>query len=87
MQKGGLPGREKKNKICSLYQPPTDKDMRDVMEQLQAPMIILGDFNTHNPLLGMSTRGRMLVKLLELYNFLNFNEKKKPTSEHTMAAN
>ena len=41
-------------------------------------MILLGDFNTHNPLWGkekISTRGRMLEKILDRYNLLCLNEK------------
>ena len=48
---------EKRNrKICSIYLPPidqvTEEDMIDLLEQLQAPMILLVDFNSHNPLWG-----------------------------------
>ena len=48
-----LVGREKRT-ICSIYLPSTDQvteeDIRDLLEQLPAPMILLGDFNAHNPL-------------------------------------
>ena len=40
--------------------------MRDLLEQLPAHMILLKDFNTHNPLWGseiMTTRGRILEKI------------------------
>ena len=50
-----LIGKEKKT-VCSIYLPPTDQvteeHKRDLLEQLPAPMILLGDFNTHNPLWG-----------------------------------
>ena len=49
--------------VCSIYLPLTDQvteeNMRDFLEQLQAH-ILLGEFNTPNPLWGskkMSTRG------------------------------
>ena len=38
--------------VCSIYLPPTDQvteeDMRELLEQLPAPMILLGDFNAQN---------------------------------------
>ena len=42
---GGLHGRGKM-KICSIYLPPsnivTEEDLKDLLEQLQTPMILLG---------------------------------------------
>ena len=29
-----------------------EEETRDLLKQLSAPMILLGDFNTHNPLWG-----------------------------------
>ena len=56
--------------VCSIYQPSTDQvteeDMRELLEQLPAPMILLGDFNAHNPLWGsekISTRGKIMKKI------------------------
>ena len=56
-----------KRAVCSIYLPPTDQvteeDMREF--RLPAPMILLGDFNAHNPLWGrekMNKRGRMMLK-------------------------
>ena len=56
-----------KRTVCSIYLPPTDQvteeDTRDLLEQLPTPMILLDDFNAHNPLYGsekMSTRRRMM---------------------------
>ena len=51
-------------------------------------MVLQGDFNTYNPLWGsekISKRKRMLEKILDRYNLLT--KKKKPTTEHMMAAN
>ena len=83
-----------KRTICFIYLPPTDQvieeDKRYLLEQLSAPMILLEDFNAHNPLWGsekMSTRGRMMGKILDRYNLLCINKKKKPTTEHLKAAN
>ena len=48
-----LVGRGKRT-LCSIYLPPTDQvteeELRDLLEHLPAPMILLGDFNAHNPL-------------------------------------
>ena len=62
---GGLPGK-RKSTICSICLPLTDKGMRHLLEQLPAPMILLGNFNAHKPLWGsekMSTRERMLEEI------------------------
>ena len=71
-----------KRTICSIYLPPTDQvideDMRDLLKELPAPMILLGDFNAHNPLWRnekMSTRRRMKEKILDRYNLLCINKK------------
>ena len=51
---GGLTGREKKKDNMLNISTPTDQvteeDIRDLLEQLPAPMILLVDFNAHNPL-------------------------------------
>ena len=43
-----------KRTVSYIYLPPidqvTEEDMRDLLEQLTAPMILLGDFNAHNSL-------------------------------------
>ena len=54
--------------------------MRDLLELLPASMILMGDFNAHNPLWGkekMSTKGRMLEKILNGFNLLHLNEKEE----------
>ena len=42
--------------ICSIYAPPNKyidiKDLEDLLSQIQEPVMILGDFNSHNPLWG-----------------------------------
>ena len=75
---------KRKRTICSIYLPLTDlvteKDMRDLLKQLPAPMILLGDFNAHNSLLGskkMSTRKRMLEKILNRFNLNCLNKKEE----------
>ena len=55
----------KKNNMLNISTPNgsmTEEDMRDLLEQLPASMILLRNFNVHNPLWGsekMSTRERM----------------------------
>ena len=54
--------------------------MRELLEQLPVPIILLGDFNADNPLWGsekMSARGRMTEKLLNRYNLLCINKKEE----------
>ena len=55
-----------------------EEEKRELLELLPALMILLGDFNTHNPLWGsekMCTRGRMIENILDRYNFLCINKK------------
>ena len=75
--------KERGQYVLYIY-PPTDlvteDDMRELLEQLPAPMILLGDFIAHNPLWKskkMSTRGRMMEKILNIYNLLCINKKEK----------
>ena len=78
-----LIGKGKKT-VCSTYLPQTDQvteeDMRELLEQLPAPMILLEDFNEHNPLWGsqkMSARGRMMERVLDRYNLMCINKKEE----------
>ena len=47
---------KRKGTICSIYLTLTDQVtqevMRNLLEQISVPMILLGDFNVHNPLWG-----------------------------------
>ena len=65
-----------KRTVCSMYLPSTDQvtkeDMGELLKQLPAPMIVLGDFNAHNPLWEsekMNTR-ESDGKIHENYNLL-----------------
>ena len=58
-----------------------EEDMRNLLEQLPAPIILLEDFNSHSPLWEsekMNTRGRMLEKIIDRFNLLCLNEKEEP---------
>ena len=45
--------------LCSIYIPPSSAislhDMDDLIRQLPTPYMLLGDFNSHNPLWGGNT--------------------------------
>ena len=73
---------KRKRMICSIYLPPTDlvmeEGLRDLLEQLPVPMILLRDFKAHDLLWGsekMSTKGKILEKILHRFNLLCLNEK------------
>ena len=78
-----------KRTICSIYLPPTDQvteeDMRELLEQLPAPMDLLRDFNAHNTIWG--SKKMITREILNRYNLLYINKKKKPTTEHLTATN
>ena len=74
-----MAGKRKRN-ICSIYLLPTEEDMRNLLENIPAPMILLEDFKTHNSLWGsekMSTWGKMLEKILDRLNLLCINKKEE----------
>ena len=69
--------RKRKRTKCSIYLPLTDQvtkeDKRDLLKQLPEPIILQADFKAHNSLWGsekISTRGRMLEKILDRYKIL-----------------
>lgn len=61
--------------ICTIYVPPefnlTLQDLDSLAEQLPTPYMLLGDFNSHNPIWGSqyaNTKGKILE------NFINSND-------------
>ena len=79
---GTLHDSERKNDNMLNISTPSDlvmeEGMRNLLKQLPSPMILLGDFNAHNPLWGsekISIRGRMLEKILARFNLLKRKEK------------
>lgn len=69
--------------ICSIYLPPNSKwtaqDLQDIIQQLPAPTILLGDFNAHHPLWGNSRTdqaGREVERLLTSSNLCLLNDKR-----------
>ena len=56
--------------ICSIYLPPTtvftQNELTDLLVQLPSPVLLMGDFNSHNPLWGgstLDTRGKIVQDL------------------------
>ena len=57
--------------LCSIYIPPNDnlslQDLDNLVSQLPSPYILMGDFNSHNPLWGSATltgRGKRVEDFL-----------------------
>ena len=61
--------------ICSIYAPPNKyidiSDLEHLLSQIREPVMILGDFNSHNPLWGsehLTPKGRVIE------NFISHND-------------
>ncbi|GFT64948.1 hypothetical protein TNCV_3947151 [Trichonephila clavipes] len=70
--------------VCCVYLPPNDVvpqvDLNQLVSQLPAPFILLGDFNGHSPLWGhddTNSRGRQIEQLIsdQCLCLLNNDEK------------
>ena len=79
---------KKKFTICSIYLPPDDhiseQDLGNLLDQLPAPFLLLGDFNAHHPIWGdvrTDNRGNIIERLLIGRNINILNEN-KPTHYH-----
>lgn len=65
--------------IVNIYLPDftwTREDMEDLMRQIPTPFVIVGDFNSHNPLWGsqrLDTRGRIIEDVLEQFDLVILN--------------
>ena len=75
--------------VCSLYLPPplniTTADLENLISQLPAPFLLLGDFNARSPLWGDSVtnaKGRVIETLL-LHNPYSILNTDAPTHFHT----
>ena len=67
--------------ICSIYIPPDHtilySQLDDLIKQLPPPIILMGDFNAHNPIWGShntNQRGKLIERLLEERNICIFND-------------
>ena len=74
---------EKTITVCSLYLPPgtsvVQTDLDDLVRQLPAPYIVLGDFNGHNTLWGSkdtNRRGKTIEDFINANNLCIFNDKR-----------
>ena len=67
--------------ICSFYAPPNKvidiKDLEHLLSQIQGPVMILGDFNSHNPLWGsdhLTPKGRVLETFISQNDLCLYND-------------
>ena len=67
--------------ICSIYAPPNKcidiKDLEHLLSQIQEPVMILGDFNSHNPLWGsdhLSPKGRVIESFISQNDLCLYND-------------
>lgn len=70
----------KKVTICNIYIPPNmdlkQDDIRELIRQLPAPYVLLGDFNAHNPLWGSqnyNSKGKIIEDILDSTNLILLN--------------
>jgi exonuclease III len=68
--------------ICSIYIPPSSvlksSDLEHLYKQLPSPCILMGDFNSHNPLWGcdsLNPKGQIIERFLHKYDLVLFNNK------------
>ena len=71
---------EREITICSLYLPPRSEisinDIQSLARQLPPPFVLLGDFNSHNPLWGGNTldvEGRIIDDFIQNNDLSLFN--------------
>jgi exonuclease III len=69
--------------ICNLYLsnqlPFTEADLKNIIQQLPLPFILLGDFNSHNKLWGCittNTRGKIIKSVIDSENLITLNNGK-----------
>ena len=67
--------------ICSIYIPPSLKvqaqELADLVQQLPKPFLLLGDFNSHNPLWGRdhtNDKGKVLEDVISKNDICWFND-------------
>ena len=63
--------------ICSLYIPPSHRlcfqDLDELVQQLPKPYLLLGDFNSHNPLWGSNSTSDKGTKVEHFINQNNYH--------------
>ena len=67
--------------ICSLYCPPNNyidsNDLEHLLSQIHGPVMMLGDFNSHNPLWGsdhITPKGRVVENFISQNDLCLFND-------------
>ena len=67
--------------ICSIYAPPNKyidiNELEHLLSQIPEPVMILGDFNAHNPLWGSDTqtpKGRMIETFISQNDLCLYND-------------
>ena len=67
--------------LCSIYIPPLSAislhDMDDLVRQLPTPYMLLGDFNSHNPLWGGNTldgKGQRVEQFMDNHSLCFLND-------------
>ena len=67
--------------ICSIYAPPNKNidisDLEHLLTQIQGPVMILGDFNSHNPLWGsehLTPKGRLIENFISKNDLCLYND-------------
>ena len=65
--------------ICSIYCPPNkyidSNDLEHLLSQIHGPVMMLGDFNSHNPLWGsdhITPKGRVIENFISHKRFMSF---------------
>ena len=76
--------------ICSIYAPPNKyidiKDLEHLLSQMSEPVMLLGDFNSHNPLWGsehLTPKGRVIENFISQNDLCLFNDG-SPTFLHSV---
>ena len=79
--------------ICSVYLPPGEpinhRDLQSLVDELEPPMLILGDFNAHNQMWGSAhccPRGALIEALIRSNNITLINDG-SPTHETSSSGN
>ena len=73
---------EKSITVCSLYLPPrcrfTKSQLVNLIRQLPSPVLLMGDFNAHNPLWGghiLDEEGKIIDEVITSNDLVLFNDK------------
>ena len=72
---------DRKITICSLYLPPSlnfnFNDVQNLINELPAPFLLLGDFNAHSPLWGgeiVDNKGKVIERLVDTNDIALYND-------------